>query len=140
MSLIDIFTDSEDYSRRSIRLIWLRRRQEWSSRPLLLSTDTVSHRPRFLFCSVAFCLHLIVYSEIRFYPLSFLDCLFFLMFFSLQVKLSRLCEQDKILQELEATIRTLKEDKVFLLYIHKISFFSNFHVYNICVSLRWCGP
>ncbi|XP_036951441.1 pleckstrin homology domain-containing family A member 7 isoform X24 [Acanthopagrus latus] len=27
------------------------------------------------------------------------------------VKLSRLCEQDKILQELEATIRTLKEDK-----------------------------
>ncbi|XP_034433378.1 pleckstrin homology domain-containing family A member 7 isoform X22 [Hippoglossus hippoglossus] len=28
-----------------------------------------------------------------------------------QVKLSRLCEQDKILQELEATIRTLKEDK-----------------------------
>lgn len=31
----------------------------------------------------------------------------------LQVKLSRLCEQDKILQELEARIRTLKEDKVF---------------------------
>ncbi|XP_036951428.1 pleckstrin homology domain-containing family A member 7 isoform X16 [Acanthopagrus latus] len=30
---------------------------------------------------------------------------------SMQVKLSRLCEQDKILQELEATIRTLKEDK-----------------------------
>ncbi|XP_069380665.1 pleckstrin homology domain-containing family A member 7 isoform X15 [Paralichthys olivaceus] len=29
----------------------------------------------------------------------------------MQVKLSRLCEQDKILQELEATIRTLKEDK-----------------------------
>ncbi|XP_035016666.1 pleckstrin homology domain-containing family A member 7 isoform X13 [Hippoglossus stenolepis] len=28
-----------------------------------------------------------------------------------KVKLSRLCEQDKILQELEATIRTLKEDK-----------------------------
>lgn len=27
------------------------------------------------------------------------------------VKLSRLCEQDKILQELEATIRSLKEDK-----------------------------
>uniref|UniRef100_A0A3Q1EH29 Pleckstrin homology domain-containing family A member 7 n=1 Tax=Acanthochromis polyacanthus TaxID=80966 RepID=A0A3Q1EH29_9TELE len=30
---------------------------------------------------------------------------------SMQVKLSRLCEQDKILQELEASIRTLKEDK-----------------------------
>uniref|UniRef100_A0A9J8BBR2 Pleckstrin homology domain containing A7 n=1 Tax=Cyprinus carpio carpio TaxID=630221 RepID=A0A9J8BBR2_CYPCA len=29
----------------------------------------------------------------------------------LRVKLSRLCEQDKILQELEARIRTLKEDK-----------------------------
>uniref|UniRef100_A0A673NG40 Pleckstrin homology domain-containing family A member 7-like n=1 Tax=Sinocyclocheilus rhinocerous TaxID=307959 RepID=A0A673NG40_9TELE len=29
----------------------------------------------------------------------------------LEVKLSRLCEQDKILQELEARIRTLKEDK-----------------------------
>uniref|UniRef100_A0A8D3DUV0 Pleckstrin homology domain containing, family A member 7b n=1 Tax=Scophthalmus maximus TaxID=52904 RepID=A0A8D3DUV0_SCOMX len=28
-----------------------------------------------------------------------------------KVKLSRLCEQDKILQELEASIRTLKEDK-----------------------------
>lgn len=30
----------------------------------------------------------------------------------LQVKLSRLCEQDKILKELEARISTLKEDKV----------------------------
>uniref|UniRef100_A0A672PAU5 Pleckstrin homology domain containing A7 n=1 Tax=Sinocyclocheilus grahami TaxID=75366 RepID=A0A672PAU5_SINGR len=29
----------------------------------------------------------------------------------LRVKLSRLCEQDKVLQELEARIRTLKEDK-----------------------------
>ncbi|XDV18442.1 hypothetical protein PO909_024140 [Leuciscus waleckii] len=29
----------------------------------------------------------------------------------IDVKLSRLCEQDKILQELEASIRTLKEDK-----------------------------
>ncbi|KAG9330245.1 hypothetical protein JZ751_026007 [Albula glossodonta] len=29
----------------------------------------------------------------------------------LQVKLSRLCEQDKILQELESRMRTLKEDK-----------------------------
>ena len=100
----------------------------------------ISSAPFVVFFSVASCLHLIVYSEIRFYPLSFLDCLFFLMIFSLQVKLSRLCEQDKILQELEATIRTLKEDKVFLLYIHKISFFSDFHMYNICVSLHWCGP
>ncbi|XP_051570652.1 pleckstrin homology domain-containing family A member 7-like isoform X5 [Myxocyprinus asiaticus] len=32
-------------------------------------------------------------------------------FLSLKVKLSRLCEQDKILQELETRIRTLKEDK-----------------------------
>ncbi|MEQ2316747.1 Pleckstrin y domain-containing A member 7 [Ameca splendens] len=32
------------------------------------------------------------------------------------VKLSRLCEQDKILQELEARIRSLKEDKVFVTY------------------------
>lgn len=39
--------------------------------------------------------------------------------FSLQVKLSRLCEQDKILQELEATIRTLKEDKVCAFNIKK---------------------
>uniref|UniRef100_A0A8C9TPM3 Pleckstrin homology domain containing A7 n=1 Tax=Scleropages formosus TaxID=113540 RepID=A0A8C9TPM3_SCLFO len=31
--------------------------------------------------------------------------------FSLQVKLSRLCEQDKVLQELESRIRSLKEDK-----------------------------
>lgn len=37
---------------------------------------------------------------------------FFSLSHSLQVKLSRLCEQDKILQELEARIRTLKEDKV----------------------------
>nr|XP_019954322.1 PREDICTED: pleckstrin homology domain-containing family A member 7-like isoform X10 [Paralichthys olivaceus] len=34
-----------------------------------------------------------------------------LEYLDLKVKLSRLCEQDKILQELEATIRTLKEDK-----------------------------
>uniref|UniRef100_A0AAZ3RSB9 Pleckstrin homology domain containing, family A member 7b n=1 Tax=Oncorhynchus tshawytscha TaxID=74940 RepID=A0AAZ3RSB9_ONCTS len=34
-----------------------------------------------------------------------------LLLFPVQVKLSRLCEQDKILQELETTIRTLKEDK-----------------------------
>eukprot|EP00063_Salmo_salar_P007785 XP_013982620.1 PREDICTED: pleckstrin homology domain-containing family A member 7-like isoform X10 [Salmo salar] len=32
-------------------------------------------------------------------------------YLDLKVKLSRLCEQDKILQELETTIRTLKEDK-----------------------------
>lgn len=32
----------------------------------------------------------------------------------LQVKLSRLCEQDKILQDLETRIRTLKEDKVLI--------------------------
>lgn len=30
----------------------------------------------------------------------------------LQVKLSRLCEQDKILKDLEARISSLKEDKV----------------------------
>lgn len=30
----------------------------------------------------------------------------------LQVKLSRLCEQDRILKDLEATISSLKEDKV----------------------------
>lgn len=41
--------------------------------------------------------------------LCFLCCL---LLFPVQVKLSRLCEQDKILQELETTIRTLKEDKV----------------------------
>ncbi|CDQ91960.1 unnamed protein product [Oncorhynchus mykiss] len=34
-----------------------------------------------------------------------------LLLFPVQVKLSRLCEQDKILQELETTIRMLKEDK-----------------------------
>uniref|UniRef100_A0A3Q2YIB5 Pleckstrin homology domain-containing family A member 7 n=1 Tax=Hippocampus comes TaxID=109280 RepID=A0A3Q2YIB5_HIPCM len=34
-----------------------------------------------------------------------------LEYLDLKVKLSRLCEQDKILQELEAKIRTLKEDK-----------------------------
>ncbi|XP_070689463.1 pleckstrin homology domain-containing family A member 7 isoform X3 [Pempheris klunzingeri] len=34
-----------------------------------------------------------------------------LEYLDLKVKLSRLCEQDKILQELEARIRTLKEDK-----------------------------
>ncbi|XP_056124731.1 pleckstrin homology domain-containing family A member 7 isoform X5 [Rhinichthys klamathensis goyatoka] len=34
-----------------------------------------------------------------------------LEYLDLKVKLSRLCEQDKILQELEASIRTLKEDK-----------------------------
>ena len=41
-------------------------------------------------------------------------------FFSPQVKLSRLCEQDKILQELEARIRTLKEDKVVVIHILRI--------------------
>uniref|UniRef100_A0A3P8XUU3 Pleckstrin homology domain containing, family A member 7b n=1 Tax=Esox lucius TaxID=8010 RepID=A0A3P8XUU3_ESOLU len=41
------------------------------------------------------------------------NTVFFLCFFLLlcSVKLSRLCEQDKILQELETTISTLKEDK-----------------------------
>lgn len=34
-----------------------------------------------------------------------------LEYLDLKVKLSRLCEQDKILQELESRIRTLKEDK-----------------------------
>lgn len=34
------------------------------------------------------------------------------------MKLSRLCEQDKILQELEARIRTLKDDKVLIIHIN----------------------
>lgn len=35
----------------------------------------------------------------------------------LQVKLSRLCEQDKILKDLEARISSLKEDKVYTLAV-----------------------
>ncbi|XP_078801336.1 pleckstrin homology domain-containing family A member 7 isoform X36 [Oryzias latipes] len=40
------------------------------------------------------------------------------------VKLSRLCEQDKILQELEARICTLKEDKVFCPILQKLPIFN----------------
>lgn len=43
---------------------------------------------------------------------SFHANLAFMFFSPLEVKLSRLCEQDKILQELEAKIRSLKDDKV----------------------------
>lgn len=35
------------------------------------------------------------------------------------MKLSRLCEQDKILQELEAKIRSLKDDKVFVVFVFR---------------------
>lgn len=69
--------------------------------------------------SVALCLYCAVFLEVNTECkkekciICFLHSYYLNMFF-FQVKLSRLCEQDKILQELEARIRTLKEDKVFV--------------------------
>lgn len=50
------------------------------------------------------------------------------------MKLSRLCEQDKILQELEARIRTLKEDKVCVI-IPLADFLASACVKLVCVCL-----
>lgn len=63
------------------------------------------------------------------------------------MKLSQLCEQDKILQELETRIRTLKEDKVFLslkwslfyLFLYNFYVCMRFLVFCLCFSCPYLG-
>ncbi len=106
----------------SVTVEW---RQEWNSRPLYL-------------------ISLVTDSSLSFFLLLWFPVFSFFVF-SRQVKLSRLCEQDKILQELEATIRTLKEDKVCLLCIYIMNFFLKITFpcsvcICVCVSLSCCAP
>lgn len=54
----------------------------------------------------------------------------------LQVKLSRLCEQDKILQELEARIRTLKDDKVLVWYKYRTILLYTMYSNCVCVPVH----
>lgn len=65
-------------------------------------------------------------------------------YFLLQAKLSRLCEQDKILQELETKIRSLKEDKVFSLCgLRHLNLFEPAHVHALFLLwpyLLWLRP
>lgn len=62
-----------------------------------------------------------------------------LLLFPVQVKLSRLCEQDKILQELETTIRTLKEDKVLGFMCLFVCVCVSGYVYVCISSPIWSG-
>lgn len=131
MSLIDIFTDSEVCVADDQFVLCVcgvvNTDKNGAVEPRCKHTRCLSSaRPPFcllflfIYSVAFFCPHAVVSLERS--DSAFLSCSLRLYscLFSLQVKLSRLCEQDKILQELEATICTLKEDKVRFLFVSHI--------------------